>query len=783
MIYTAHIRDDDKKVQTVSEHIAGVKLLAEKFSVRLMMPSILKLAAVLHDVGKLTVDFDDYINGRNNLERGKIDHSFAGAKFLYEYALKFNDELMIDTAEFIGRIIISHHGLHDWIDNKYQDYYKYRISKTERYEEIYDEIISLLKDEIETLLPLAIKEFDEIRNKIFSISKNRVSFDFYLGMLERLAQSILVDADRTDTSEFMLNLKPREIDVTKLWNEMQAKINNMSENFRKKTDLISQQRMSISDRCAEFAKEKRGICRLIVPTGGGKTISSFRFAVDYCKEFNKDKIIYVAPFMSILEQNADVIKSIVGNDDLFLEHHSNIISEIEKQEELNDYELKCEKWDNPVIATTMVQFLNAVFDGKMSSVRRFHSLSNSVIIIDEIQSIPVKCVNLFNLAMNFLAQICDSTIVICSATQPKFENSSFPLMLDKQSSMTGDFTDDFEKFKRTEIISDVKMPGFSFKEVATYTYNKYKENGNALIILNTKKSALEVFKSIKDLNENSDEKNKAEIIHLSTNMCPAHRKTKLEYIRKLLNENKPIICVTTQLIEAGVDVSFNCVIRSLAGLDSIAQAAGRCNRHGENKICPVYVVAVKGEVLSSLKEIQEGKEISLRIITQTDYDLLSDESMTVYFNMFYKIFEKDLSFPVKDLSVKTNLLDLLSINKNRQSLCKNNLHDKGQAFATAGESFEVIAKNTKSLIVPYNNEAEEIIANLNSDIDIYDKIRFLRKAQKYIVNVYPKAFDDLFEKQQIYELKEDGIFALRKEHFNDDYGIDNENTNIELICY
>ena len=781
-MYTAHIRKEDNKVQTVSEHIEGVKKLSKVFSLDLNISSILMLTAILHDLGKMVIDFDDYINGRNNFKRGEIDHSFAGAKFLYEYALNYNDELIIDTAKFIGRIIISHHGLHDWIDRKYEDSFSKRISKTDRYDEIYAEAITFLKDDIEKILPLAAKEFENIKTKIHSISKNKLSFGFYLGMFERLAESILVDADRSDTSEFMLNLEPREINTIQLWNDMQITINNMTKEFRKKTDLISQNRMSISDRCAEFSKEQRGICRLIVPTGGGKTISSFRFAVDYCKRFNKDRIFYIAPFMSILEQNADVIKSMVGNDDLFLEHHSNIISEIvkENEDELNDYELKCEKWDNPVIATTMVQFLNAIFDGKMSSVRRFHRLCNSVIIIDEIQSTPVKCIDLFNLAMNFLCKICECTIVLCSATQPKFEARKFPLILDKESSMTRDFTTDFLKFKRTEIISDVKMPGFSFEETASYTYKKYKENGNALVILNTKKSALEVFKNITEINENSD--NKAELIHLSTNMCPAQRKAKLDFMRNLLKKHKPVICVTTQLIEAGVDISFNCVIRSLAGLDSIAQAAGRCNRHGENKISPVYVIAVKGENLSNLKEIKEGKEISLRIMSQTDYDLLSDESMTVYFNMFYKIFENELSYPVTDLDANTNLVDLLSINKNRQDICQSKIYYKGQAFATAGQLFKVINEQTSSIIVPYNDDAEKIIADLNSDIDNSNKIKLLRKAQKYSVNVYSSMLKKLLDKEIIYELKKDSIFVLRKEHFNDDYGID-ENANLGFMEY
>lgn len=783
MIYAAHIKECDGTVQTVAEHCKNVENLSEKFCKKLSVKSILKLAAILHDLGKMTEDFNLYIRNENDLRRGDIDHSFAGAKYIIDFSMNFDDEYIRETADFIGRIIISHHGLHDWIDSNFQNHLKTRIEKNERYDEICRAIPELITaQQTETLLKAAADEFMNIKNKIRSICQgNRVVLTFYMGMLERLAQSVLVDADRTDTAEFMCGTQSSSFDPDEVFDTMCTNIENMNIEFKKKTDNISKYRMDISDRCRAFAESERGICRLIVPTGGGKTVSSFRFAANYCKKFHKEKIFYIAPFMSILEQNTDVLKSIVGNDEYLLEHHSNILAEIDDEEELNEYELKIQSWDAPVISTTMVQFLNTLFLGKMSSVRRFHRLANSVIIIDEVQSIPIKCVYLFNLAMNFLSKICGCTIVLCSATQPSLESVEYPLTEDGQSSMTQDFRADFEKFKRTQLISALKKEKYTFSEAADFAYEKYLENNNLLMIMNTKKSALELFKLLKDKNEYSDEEQKAEIVYLSTLMCPAHRKNKLDLVRELLARNKPVICVTTQLIEAGVDISFNCVIRSLAGIESIAQAAGRCNRHGKDDIRPVYVINLKDEKLGSLKEIESGQKLSYQFISRFGSEIFENDKMNIYFKKLYNEYKDQLAFPIK----KSNetLLQLLSTNTDRYNVCNNKPKYAFQAFKTSGEYFKAIDNDTKDVIIPYNEEAKDIILSLNSDIDIKEQIKLLKKAQKYTVGVYPHAFDSMYESSQIYELNCKSAFALKDEYFSDDYGIGNENAYMNAFIY
>lgn len=644
MEYIAHIKDDDASdgvnriEETVTEHSEKVAKLAEKYGQPLRIPHIVCIGAMLHDVGKLNKDFSEYIRGSSRYERGDIDHSYAGARYLEEYTAGTNGYVRY-TAQLIARIIISHHGLHDWWTDKCKNYYKNRCSKQERYKEINDNIKQFISDnELNKILIEATNEYSKIDEKIQQICNsgtNTISLvtkAFYFGMLERLAESCLIDADRTATAEFMEGIEitePSEDEIQRNWLDMKQHLDNKLSKFSGSDSLISKLRMNISDRCCAFAKNDVGISQLIVPTGGGKTLSALRFAIEYAVEHKKERIFYISPFMSILEQNGDVIREIAG-DDNYLEHHSDMYCKIvgdkskskaKVAEELEDYELRCQHWDKPLIATTMLQFVDTLFSSRTEAIRRMHRFTNSVIIIDEVQSIPVKCVYIFNLAMNFLANFMGCTIVLCTATQPTLEQCKYPIMLDKESSMTGDYKQDFVDFARTKItpLLDNKG-GYSYGEAAAVCMDKYRENGNILFVVNTKDAAAKVYSEVSNLNK--EESFQAKLIHLSTNMCPAHRRNAIEDIRDMLNKDQPVICITTQLIEAGVDISFKCVIRSHAGMENVAQAAGRCNRNGEKVCGDVYIIELKEENVSSLGELTEARQQSINTII----DVMSKKS-------------------------------------------------------------------------------------------------------------------------------------------------------------
>lgn len=792
MQHTAHIRQIDNTEQTVENHCHETAEISSCYGKSAKLEKTAYLAGELHDIGKFTKDFNDYIHGDTRFHRGQLDHSFAGARYIRELTADYDDVNIKKTASLLGRVILTHHGLCDWVNDDKVDIYAERTNKEKYYSEIIENFLaSDLSEDIKSRLDEAVSEVTNVRTELRKIADNNSEkLAFYLGMLERFLLSCLVDADRTNTADFMSDLQSEiDPDTNQLWIDMQNRLDEKLSKFSSRIDDISKRRQSISDRCFEFASNDVKICKLIVPTGGGKTLSSMRFAIEYAKRKNLKKIIYIAPFMSILEQNSDEIREITGKS-AFLEHHSDMLSEVaDDDRELNEYELRSEKWDSPVIATTMVQFFNCLFSGKMASVRRMHRLSEAVIIIDEVQSIPQKCVYMFNLAMNFLSHICGSTIVLCSATQPPFEElKEFPLILDEKDSMTGETMEDFNAFRRTKLIYKDKKGGYSYDEAADFCKELFAENGSLLMVVNTKSAAKEMFSRLRDV-EN------AHVFHLSTNMCPQHRRKCIEEMKEKLSAKQPVICVTTQLIEAGVDISFGCVVRSLAGFDNAAQAAGRCNRHGEhNKICPVYIMYLWEEKLGSLTEIQNAQSVSRELfITSENDDYLSVEVMSDYFGKLYtsESNKRNLRYPLSDSknSSQTTDIDLINLlSTNRERTKKKNLHLLycGQAFKKSGELFELIESKTKAVIVPYNDEAKGIITALGSETNPKEIVKLIRKAQKYSVNIYSGTERKLENEAALYDLRCGNmdnciVTVLNGEFYNDDFGITMESGLHEVL--
>lgn len=771
-IFTAHVRKCEgiKEIQTVYTHSEEAAVLAEKYAEKFKTINIAKLTLKIHDFGKSCKDFDDYINERNDFRRGMIDHCYAGARYVTEIANETKDPKIIETARFIARIVLSHHGLHDWVDENGKEYFEDRIKKDERYDEIKKNIKDIISDEeVLQLLKKAKEEYAHVRKKIRNMCSGREQkkvFAFYMGLFERMILSVLVDADRTNTAEFLKKTNMEFEFGEEFWQQAYEKMEAKAKEFVKQTDPISKQRSSISERCIRFANHEVGICRMIVPTGGGKTLSSLRFALKYCKTHKKERIFYIAPYQSILEQNSDVWKEIVGNKYL-LEHHSDILAEL-NEEEISEYELRAEKWDMPVIATTLVQFLNTFFLYRMDSVRRMHRLSNSVIIIDEVQSMPVKCITLFNLAMNFMKEIGQSCIVLCSATQPTFEKLKYPLKIDEIASMTGDYSNDFLKFERNRIVPQLIKCGYSYKQAADFCIHKFKEEGSVLFVVNTKVAAYSIYQEIK--------KKKLEgvkILHLSTRMCPEHRQRCIDEIK--LNKSQKIICVTTPLIEAGVHISFPCVIRSLAGLASIVQTAGRCNRNGEyHRCCNVYLLNINEEHFGNMREIQNGQNVTRHMLESEKYsDIQAVETLSDYFEKYYQEMKGELNYNVKDNDVETDLLELLSLNEVRGPVWMNDkvkIYNNRQAFKTSGHLFKMIDDHAMSIVVPYDEDAKNIIECLRSVEHSNEWEKKLREAQKYIVGINQQQEKKMREVSAI-EFLQSGIYVLDERYYNSECGI------------
>jgi CRISPR-associated endonuclease/helicase Cas3 len=332
-----------------------------------------------------------------------------------------------------------------------------------------------------------------------------------------------------------------------------------------------------------------------------------------------------------------------------------------------------------------------------------------------------------------------------------------------------------------EIVDLATKRSFNNEILADFVEEQLETSNSILIILNTKVVVKDLYEKL------SSQMADIPIYHLSTAMCAAHRNEMLKKIREHLNKKEPVICISTQLIEAGVDVSFSCVIRSLAGLDSIAQAAGRCNRHGEMGIQKVYILDHEQEDLSKLKEIQKGKEITKKLLKDMQInagshggDLLSQKAMTRYFQEFYGELSSTLHYYVK--KVDKNMTELLMQQRVQNNYCrayKDRFKKELELFlvnsyGTAAQYFQVIDQQTTTVIVPYG-EGEDIIADLNGDKTIEDLGNLLRKAQQYTVNLYKHELDQLAQNGGIEMVFDNQLYVLNAGAYNKDYGVDVEN--------
>lgn len=800
MNYIAHIRESDKQVQTVEEHLLGVKELAETYGEKIGIKHLAGLAGMLHDLGKYTNGFRTYIleavnNPESPSKRGSVDHSTAGGKLLYQF---FHTENIIPykgiIAEIVGNAIISHHGyLQDFLNSDLESAYLNRVRDKELCE--FD-----MTKQFFFKYVMSEVDFHEYVDKAtvelesFLLKESPENAEKQLMFLTKFIFSALIDADRTNTRLFEEEKSIESvINSDELFNKYYERLMIKINSFKKKQNSnnpINILRAEMSDQCDQFAERPSGIYTLSIPTGGGKTLASLRYALKHAKLHNKKRIIYVVPYTTIIEQNAEEVRKILEDEANILEHHSNIVEEVNDNDESEDgiinvqqkLKLAKDNWDSPIIFTSMVQFLNVFYAKGSRNTRRLHNLSDAVIIFDEVQKVPISCVSLFNQALNFLKIYSCSSLVLCTATQPALDFVEQKLDINTDSEMINNLDYVIESFKRVEIIDKATNETFNNNKLSAFIQTKIEEVQSILIILNTKSVVRDLYTRL-----HSQELN-IPIYHLSTTMCAAHRHKILEEIRKRLNDGKKIICISTQLIEAGVDVSFECVIRSLSGLDSIAQAAGRCNRHGEKGIQDVYVIDYEEENLSRLKEIKIGKKITKKILTDLKRNnkshgghILSREAMKRYFKEYYTEFESDLNYFIPKL--KRNMTELLSAPRIENSYRQAYLHKHAKkeiplfivnSYRTAAEHFNVIDNLTTSVIVPYE-EGKDIIAELNGSNSIEDLSRLLRKAQQYTVNLFNYEKEQLIKNDGLVYYLDGKILVLKESAYNDEYGLNAHN--------
>jgi CRISPR-associated endonuclease/helicase Cas3 len=450
-----------------------------------------------------------------------------------------------------------------------------------------------------------------------------------------------------------------------------------------------------------------------------------------------------------------------------------------------------ENWDAPVVLTTNVQVLEALFGSGTRGARRMHQLANAVIIFDEVQTLPVKCVQMFNMAITFLVNNCGSTVLLCTATQPlldKIEPKSRALPITAEQQMVPNARQLFDDLKRVEVYDKTtKVGGWTNEEIKELVGQQVVKSCSVLVVVNTKTSAREIYQHCKQI---------CKTYHLSTHMCPAHRMVVLDQVKACLHDKQPVICVSTQLIEAGVDISFGSVIRYLAGLDSIAQAAGRCNRHNEQypALGEVYIINPAEENIERLEDIRVGAEKTVIVLNEFKKtpekfknDILGPETMERYYQYYFYQRMKDMAYPVTPKSVvrrEDNLFNLLSTNMLSVAEYKRVNDDKEpdillrQSFMSAAKSFEAIETVARGIIVPYGKEGKEIRDKLCAALEIDKQYKLLRRAQRYSVNVFPNVLEKLQKQGATCEAqKGSGILYLDDQYYSEEFGLSEKPVN------
>lgn len=791
----AHITEinGERVEQAVASHSLNVANYAADKLESMNLYNTAYLAGLLHDMGKYTAKYQDYLERAARGEdviRGSVNHTFCGCIYLLKhYHMNKPQGLDTITCEILAFAVGSHHGVFDCVTPENTSGFEHRINKN--FSEIgYEEAVSnfllecVPKEEIDRLFLLAqteISAFCKTLIECFGNSKSKISF--LMGMVARIVLSAVIDGDRRDTAEFMNGSVFHFHDSSKeLWAAQMEYFEQKNAKFDIATP-INRARSHFSEQSRDFAQKHRsGIYRLTLPTGGGKTLTSLRYALSHALEYSKKRILFVIPLLSILEQNSAVIHKYIQDETILTEHHSNVIKDFETAEELDQYELLCETWNSPIIITTLVQLLNTLFSHKPTAIRRMSALSDSIIIIDEIQSLPKKTTNMFLMALNFLAYGCGATVVLSSATQPCFDETALPLKYSIPADIVPYEKEYFEVFKRTKIIDKTSPYGMDIEELTDFSTDILENVSSLLVICNTKASALKIYT---ELDRRGGEH---KIFHLSASMCMKHRTDTLARIRACLKSKQKIVCISTQLVEAGVDFSFESVLRVQAGIDNIAQAAGRCNRSNDfGGICSVYVVNLKqnAENLGMLHEIEVAQKCTEQLLyrfnkapEQYDEDLLSEKSIAAYYRfLFHNDDMKGIfGFPQKlPYGSTENLFDLLADNPNHiQRPAFKGTYFLNQSFQTAGKLFKVFDENTTDVIVPYNQEAEELIADLFSEKSAFD-YPFLKecmeKAKPYTVQIFEYQKRKLEEYGMLVPVLEQHCMVLNKQCYNQKTGL------------
>ena len=686
--HIAHIREEEKGCfveQSIEEHCLNVARLARELIYEdedsCGMKDLAYNAGLLHDFGKYRPDFQRYIlaasgaNPSSNVPP-KAPHAIVGA---IEARRLFDDPMIADTLAYC---ISGHHrGLYD--HNEMER--RLRHGEHKRWCDACEKLTSV-ED-------LGTTDCDDLGEP------------YDLQMAIRMLFSVLVDADRLDTERFMtpdlsaerLRIRGNYASLSTLRDRLRAK----TESFSSAPDTpVNRARAYFLESCRDHGEgSDPGIYTLSLPTGAGKTISSMAWALEMAIRNHHDRIIYVIPYTSIITQTAMVFREIFGEENI-LEHHSEVVVEQQGEGDSGDEQISrlkflTENWDAPIILTTNVQFFESLFASKPAKCRKVHSIANSVIVMDEVQALPEGFLSPILSAIDTLSEAFHCSILCCSATQPVYDEdlnspddgSDYYTPLDTRGDLVPREAKYFVPFDRVDY--HLEPQTVTSQELA----DRLAAEHSVLCVVNSRKDAGQVYRALRDLPKVKAD----EVIHLSRSMCSAHLRKAIETIKERMRDGEPTKVISTQLIEAGVDLDFLCVWRAHSGLGSIIQAGGRCNREGKMERRGqvfVFSLADGSRPFGNIARGCNATKMLLHKLSNKITDPTDPEVIAKYYRLYFKdIPDFDTEGIEKDLTE-----DPEDIN-----------------FESAAERFKLIDdEGTFPVIVPYMEEGKALVRKIRN---------------------------------------------------------------------
>lgn len=795
--YPAHVRFSDSGemiVQSLMDHSEHVAQMTSIALDRFGLSRIGFIVGLLHDMGKHCGEFSEYLIEavRGNNPRRCVNHSFAGAIYFYDLMRLADKDAKInrrDALEFFGNIIVSHHGVHDFLDeNGY--YIDHSCFDTDR--SFYDEAILFIdeinkKYDLDDIIDKAVDEFTAFRKRLCSFVKQnkhgRSDLNFMVGLTFSLVRSALVRADHEDTASFefgsdVLSVKQGSFADWKGTDEY------LGLNYGHSDDSeINKVRSFIQNACASFGKSHTsGVYCLDVPTGAGKTSSGFSCAVANCLEQHNEHVVVVEPLIAIIEQNADSVQSFCGDRLSVGEFHS----AIERSYDSDDYSFtsRYEKalsdtWDYDVIVTTFNQFIESVFKYKSKNTKRFLTLCRSVIIVDEVQKIPRNMFALVAMALNFMAYVCGSLVILTSATQPALDAlREHHLFFSDEKNIVTLSDSMLDVFKRVKI--ECQRNSMSHEEIIDFVLDKM--NTSFLLTCNTKRDLRCFLRLLKDRCSGFD----VLIYGISSDLCPAHRAVLVSEIKSHAKaRDKRMIVVATPGIECGVDFSLEDGFRVLSGLDDVVQNGGRVNRHGEyDGVRTLYIGRLKDERLGNyLSEVSKSQN-ACKTVLNNNVEYVTSALLESFYKIRDGVMQKDCRFFEYAVDSGGTVFDFLSENEytidkklgKKYDIAFRRKHMMKQNFLSASEHFKVFESDQISVVVPYG-EGIALIEELCSEraiCDPYYAKRLLMKCQRYSVGLFKNQVDDFLKKGALRSVCNGLVYVLDRAFYDSVFGVNYE---------